>query len=298
MSKKKVLITEVGPRDGFQNIANFIPTEEKIKIVNMLTDAGVNSIEVSSFVHPKWIPQLRDAAEVFAKINKKAGGTYRILIPNEKGLDRAIEAGVKEVQWVCSCSDSSNKENLNMTIDESLAMLSQAAKKAKEHGIVISGAVANALGCPWEGMMPIEKVNRVINAYRSFEINNKVIIADSIGMSGPEQVKTLFTELHKTFPDMSFAVHLHDILGIGTANAYAAYEAGVGEFESSISGLGGCPYTVHPGGNLATENMVNMFNKMDIETGIDLDKLLEASNHVKSVVGENHAKQEGHPEDA
>lgn len=292
----KVTVTEVGPRDGFQNIADFIPTEEKVKIIDMLTDAGVSHIEVSSFVHPKWIPQLRDAVEVFARIRKKSDGSYRILIPNEKGLERAIEAGVKEVQWVTSCSDSSNKENLNMTVDESLAVLARAGQKAKEHGIEITGAVANALGCPWEGQMPISKVARVVKAYQELG-SNKVIIADSIGRAGPEQVRTLFSGLMSDFPDISFAIHLHDILGIGLVNAYAAHETGVTDFEASISGLGGCPYALHPGGNVATEELVNMFEKMGVKTGIDLNKLLEASQYVRSVVGQSLEKQEGHPQD-
>lgn len=293
MSQKKVTITEVGPRDGFQNIANFIPTEEKIRIIDMLSDAGISNIEVSSFVHPRWIPQLRDAEEVYAKIQKKPSGSYRILVPNEKGLDRAIAAGVKEVQWVMSCSDSSNKENLNMTVDESLAILPQAAQKAKEHGIEITGAVANALGCPWEGLMSMEKISRVVKAYRDLGIS-KVIIADSIGRAYPELVKSLVTELLNAFPDLMFAIHLHDILGIGLVNAYSAYEVGITNFECSISGLGGCPYALHPGGNVATEELVNMFERMGIETGIDLNKLLEVSRYVRNVVGEHPEKQESH----
>lgn len=296
MGATKITIKEVGPRDGFQNIADFIPTQEKVKIVDMLTDAGVSKVQVSSFVHPKWIPQLADAPEVFARINKKPGVEYNALIPNERGLDRAIQSGVKSIAWVVSVTDSSNKENLNMTTDESLAVAASAAKKAKEHGITIIGGAANALGCPFEGDVPIEKVIKVVKAWRDLGIKT-VNIADSIGVANPKQVKALFTTLLKEFPDLKFNVHLHDILGIGLANAYAAYEAGVTNFDAAIAGLGGCPYALHPGGNIATENLVNMFEKMGVDTGIDMDKLLETSRYVRSVVGESPMKQEGHPEE-
>ena len=188
MCATKIAIREVGPRDGFQNIADFIPTQEKVKIVDMLVDAGVSHIEVSSFVHPKWIPQLADASEVFAKINKKPGVDYNALVPNERGLDRAIESGVKSIAWVVSVTDSSNKENLNMTTDESLAVAASAAKKAKEHGITIIGGAANALGCLFEGDVLIEKVIKVVKAWRDLGIKT-VNIADSIGVANPKQVK-------------------------------------------------------------------------------------------------------------
>jgi hydroxymethylglutaryl-CoA lyase len=296
MGPKEISIREVGPRDGFQNIVDFIPTEEKVKIVNMLVHSGVSRLEVSSFVHPKWIPQLADAAEVFARIDKRPGVEYSVLIPNARGLERAIECGVPEVEWVISATDGSNKENVNMTVDESLAVIAQAAEKAKAHGIRILGAVANSLGCPYEGDVPVEKVIKVVKAYTDLGIED-IIIADSIGMAGPEQVKTLLTRLLKEFPDAKFSVHLHDILGIGPVNAYAAYEAGVTNFDSSISGLGGCPYQIHPGGNIATEELVHMFDKMGVNSGIELNKLLETSRYVRSIVGENPRKQEGHSEE-
>jgi len=297
MGATKITIKEVGPRDGFQNIADFIPTQEKVKIVDMLVDTGVSKVQVSSFVHPKWIPQLADAPEVFARINKKPGVEYNALIPNERGLDRAIQSGVKSVGWVISATDLHNKENLNMTTDESLAVLAPAVQKAKEHGITITGGVACAFGCPFEGDVPVEKVIKVVKTYRDLDLNT-VSIADSIGIANPEQVKALFTTLLKEFSDLKFSVHLHDILGIGLANVYAAYEAGITSFDASIAGLGGCPYALHPGGNIATESLVNMFEKMGVDTGINLDKLLEVSRYVRSVVGESPRKQEGHPEEA
>ncbi len=296
MSTKKVTIREVGPRDGFQNIAEFIPTDEKVSIINKLSEAGVSHFEVSSFVHPKWIPQLKDADEVFSRIVTKQDGSYCALVPNEKGLERAIRAGVKEVQWVMSCTDSSNKENLNMTVEDSLALLAQAAPLAHEHGVVILLGLANTFGCPWEGVPSFEKVSNVIETARGYGVH-KVMLCDSIGRAHPELVKDRASRLIKAFPDVKFTIHLHDILGLGVANAYAAYEAGITDFDSSIAGLGGCPYAVHPGGNVATEKLVNMFEGMGVETGINLEKVIETADYVRSVVGENPEKQVGHPEE-
>ena len=293
MGATEVTIREVGPRDGFQNILDFIPTEEKIKIVDMLVDCGVSQVEVTSFVHPKWIPQLADASEVFAGISKKPGVDYTVLIPNEKGLDRAIECGVKAVEWVISATDRSNMENLNMTVAESLAVLARAVHRARENGVRVEAVVANSFGCPYEGDVPLEKVIRLVRAYEELGIND-IIIADSIGVANPEQVRTVLATLLDDSPGLNLSVHLHDILGIGLVNAYAAYEAGVTGFDSAIASLGGCPYQIHPGGNIATEKLVYMFEKMGVNTGISLDSLLDTSRYVRSVVGENPRKQEGH----
>ena len=294
MEHKKVHITEVGPRDGFQNLADFIPTDEKVTIIDMLVDCGISRIEVSSFVHPKWIPQLADAAEVFGRIRQKPENTYAALIPNEKGLIRAIDSGVKEVEFVVHCTDRSNIENLNMTANESLAIMATVVQKAKEHGVDVIPVAANSFGCPYEGGVPAEKVLKLLRAFADLGVN-RAVIADSTGIANPEQIKTLVTRLTGEIPDVTLSIHLHDILGIGLANAYAAYEGGVSGFESSISGLGGCPYSAHPGGNIATEELVYMFDRMGVKTGIDLNKLLATAQYVTQIIGHDPRKQEGHP---
>ena len=292
---KAVTIMDVGPRDGFQNITKLIPTDEKIKIVNMLSEAGVPKIETTSFVHPKWIPQLADSAEVFRLIQKKPGTVYSVLVPNEKGLDHAISSGVEDVAFVICASDALNMENQNKPTDATLTELPGMHEKALKAGIKFNGIVAGSFGCPYEGEVPIWKVEKVVSAFQ--EIGSPVIsIADSVGVAHPEQVKSVFTQLKEEFPSVEFGVHLHDLMGLGIANAYAAWESGVGFFESAVAGLGGCPYCAGAGHNLATEMLVNMFCKMGIETGIDLNKLLRAGEYVREIAGENPELQHGHPE--
>ncbi|HEX78154.1 MAG TPA: hydroxymethylglutaryl-CoA lyase [Dehalococcoidia bacterium] len=281
---KSITIIEVGPRDGFQNLADEIPTADKIRIVDLLADTGLKMIETSSFVHPKWIPQLKDAAEVFAGIHKKPGVSYSALIPNEKGLDRAIECGVGEVVFVVAASNSLNRANQNMTTEESLAYLEPIAQKSRRHGIRVRGIIAASFGCSYEGEVPIKQVidiGKELRRMGAFEIS----LADSFGMAHPRQVRQVVSRFLREINDVSVGVHFHDTKGTGTANAYAAFEAGVNVFESSIAGLGGCPYALGAPGNVATESLVYMFHKMGIDSGIDLDKLLACAETVKEIVG-------------
>ena len=291
---KEVAIVEIGPRDGFQNLARFIPTENKAEIISKLVEAGVKHFEFSSFVHPKWIPQLADAADLYQRIKDKPNATYRALVPNEKGLERAIEHGVKKVSWVVGATDSGNLANLNMTTEQSLAIIRRVGQRVKETGANLYGSIAYALGDPIEGDVPVAKVIDIVEVFHQAG-SNDVTICDSIGIASPLKIRQMIPELAKAFPDMKWGIHLHNILGLGIANALAAWEMGITAFESSIAGLGGCPYAPYPGGNVATEEMVYMFNKLGVNTGINLDKLIEARNFVRSIVGENPEKQVGRP---
>lgn len=293
---KMATILEVGPRDGFQNLIEFIPTEKKAQIIHKLVDAGVNYIEYSSFSHPKWIPQLGDAAELFPLIRERPGVTYRALIPNEKGLERALSCGVKEVTWVIGATDRGNLANLNMTTAQSLEMVRRIGTRAQEAGAKFCGSIAYALGDPVEGDVPVEKLFEIVRVFRQVGAMD-ISIADSIGIANPLKIRKTFPQLMKEFPDMRWSIHLHNILGLGIANALAAWEAGVTILESSISGLGGCPYAPYPGGNVATEELVYMFDKLGVQTSINLDKLIKARDFVRTIVGEKPEKQVGHPDE-
>ena len=293
---REVTIVEVGPRDGFQNLAEFIPTEKKAGIIHRLVDCGVKNIEFSSFVHPKWIPQLADAVDLYARIKNTPGVAYRALIPNEKGLERAIENGVKEVIWVVGATDSGNLANLNMTTEQSLEILRRVGARVQEARVKLYGAIAYSLGDPVEGDVPVEKVIRIARVFRQVGARD-ISICDSIGIASPLKIRKMIPELVRTLPDARWSIHLHNILGLGIANALAAWETGIAVFESSIAGLGGCPYAPYPGGNVATEELAYMFDKLNVSTGVDLDKLMETRNWVRSIVGENPEKQVGHPKE-
>jgi hydroxymethylglutaryl-CoA lyase len=289
-------ILEVGPRDGFQNLVEFIPTEKKTQIIQKLIDAGVNYIEFSSFSHPKWIPQLADAAELYSSLKDHPGVTFRALVPNEKGLERALEKGLKEVTWVVHTTEHGNLANLNMSTAKSLDMIRRIGDRLQGTGTKFCGSIAYALGDPIEGDVPVQRVLEIVRIFRRVGVT-EISIADSIGIASPLKIRKIFPELAKEFPDVRYSIHLHNILGLGIANALAAWEAGVTVLESSIAGLGGCPYAPYPGGNVATEELVYMFNKLGVNTGIDLDKLIAARDFVRSIVGEKPKKQVGHPGD-
>jgi len=296
VGRSDLTILEVGPRDGFQNLVEFIPTEKKAQIIHKLIDAGVSYIEFSSFVHPKWIPQLGDAAELYPLIKDRPGITLRALIPNEKGLERALASGVKEVTWVVAATDRGNLANLNMTTAQSLEAVLRIGSQVKQAGVKFCGSIAYALGDPIEGEVPIEKIFEIVGVFRQVGATD-ISLADSMGIASPLKIRNMFPELVKEFPGTRWSIHLHNILGLGIANALVAWEAGVTVFESSIGGLGGCPYAPYPGGNVATEELVYMFNKLGVNTGIHLDKLIEVRDFVRSIVGESPKKQVGHPEE-
>jgi len=282
-SHQEVTIVEVGPRDGLQQESVFFPTDKKIELINRLSQTGVQKIEVTSFVHPKVIPQLRDAAEVLEKIEKRPGVTYSALVPNLKGCQRALETRVDELVLFVSASETHNQKNVGMSVADSLKALAEVAKLAQEAGKALRGGVVTAFGCPYEGRVPVDRVKDILKAYADMGVP-EVLLGDTTGMANPVQVKKTVAELREAAAGINLVGHFHNSRGLGLANACAAWEAGIRIFDSSVGGLGGCPTAVGAMGNVPTEDLVNMMEEMGVSTGIDFQKLVEASGLVKEVL--------------
>jgi hydroxymethylglutaryl-CoA lyase len=281
---ERVTICEVGTRDGFQIEPDFIPTDQKVEVVDLLAAAGVPRIEVTSFVHPKVVPQLRDAEVVMARITRRPGTRYAALVPNEKGAVRAVEAGVDAIHTVLSASESHNLANVNMTIDESLDRLRavmQVAARAKLH---VGCGISTSFGCPFEGDVPLPQLERVVRGL--VEMGARAIgLADTTGMANPRQVTGVLEHLMPRFPGIEWTLHTHDTRAMAIANILAAMACGVTNFDASIGGLGGCPFAPGASGNVCTEDLVHALHAMGVQTGIDLDRLLAVSRRVQDIVG-------------
>ena len=273
---ESVKVVEVGPRDGLQNEKVTIPTQAKIDYITALGDAGLRVIEAGAFVSPKWVPQMADTAEVYRNIPKDPGVDYPVLVPNEKGLERAIDAGVKSIAIFTAASDTFNQRNINMTIDESIMNYVPVAARARAEGIRVRGYVSTAFGCPYEGDVAPEKVLEVVA--RLLDLGcYEVSVGDTIGVGTPMQVQGVIGMLLQVVPPSKLAMHFHDTRGTALANTLAAMEMGIATFDASSGGLGGCPYAPGASGNLATEDLVYMLDRMGIDTGINLDRLVRAS---------------------
>jgi hydroxymethylglutaryl-CoA lyase len=271
-----VKIVEVGARDGLQNEKVTVPTDVKVAFVTALADAGLRVIEAGAFVSPKWVPQMADTADVYRNIPKDPGVEYPVLVPNEKGLDRAIEAGVKSIAIFTAASETFNKRNINMSIDESFANYAPVAARARAEGIRVRGYVSTAFGCPYEGDVPPEKVLEV--CARLLDLGcYEVSVGDTIGVGTPMQVQGVIGVLLQVIPQSRLAMHFHDTRGTALANTLAALDMGIATFDASAGGLGGCPYAPGASGNLATEDLIYMLNSMAIETGVDLPRLVKAT---------------------
>lgn len=273
---KSVSVFEVGPRDGLQNEPKFIPTEKKIEFVNMLTAAGCRKIEVTSFVHPKWVPQMIDAREVFTRIKKKEGVIYSALIPNMKGMELAMEAGLKEVVTIVSVSQSHNQKNTNMSVERSLKEHEAICRTARDKGVKVRSYLGTAFGCPIEGDVPAEKVVAIAAALEengAYEIS----LGDTTGMADPLRAYDVPRAVSERLKKASVAVHYHRCRGIELANNLASMQAGISVFDGAAGGLGGCPYAPGATGNCATEVLVEMFEKMGIATKIDLEKIRQCA---------------------
>jgi isopropylmalate/homocitrate/citramalate synthase len=271
-----VHIVEVGPRDGLQNEKVTIPTEAKIDYITALADAGLTTIEAGAFVSPKWVPQMADTAEVYRNIPKDPGVDYPVLVPNMRGLDRAIEAGVKSIAIFTAASETFNQRNINMTIDESFINYAPVVARARAEGMRVRGYVSTAFGCPYEGDVAPEKVLEV--SARLLDLGcYEVSVGDTIGVGTPVQVQGVVGILMQVIPASKLAMHFHDTRGTALANSLAALEMGIPTFDAASGGLGGCPYAPGASGNLATEDLVYMLEKMGIDTGVDLNRLVAAS---------------------
>ena len=271
-----IKIVEVGPRDGLQNEKVTIPTETKVDFITALGDAGLRVIEAGAFVSPKWVPQMADSAEVFRDIPKDPGVEYPVLVPNMRGLERAIEVGVKSIAIFTAASETFNQRNINMTIDGSFENYAPVAARAREEGIRVRGYVSTAFGCPYEGEVAPEKVLEVVA--RLLDLGcYEVSVGDTIGVGTPMQVQGVIGVLLQVVPASRLAMHFHDTRGTALANTLAALEMGIATFDASSGGLGGCPYAPGASGNMATEDLVYMLDGMGLETGVSLKKLLLAS---------------------
>jgi hydroxymethylglutaryl-CoA lyase len=280
----KVRIVEVGPRDGLQNEAQPVPSSVKIELIDRLTDAGVPVIEATAFVSPKWVPQMADNAEVMAGIRKKPGVVYPVLVPNRKGLDAAIAAGAEEIVVFGAASESFSKRNTNCSIAEGLARFSEVCEEALRQGLRVRGDISVCLGCPYEGDVVPEAVVRVareLDAMGCYEIT----ICDTIGTGTAGGTRKAIKAVAKHIPVERLAGHFHDTYGQAVTNVYAALECGIATFDSSVAGLGGCPYAKGATGNVATEDVLYLLNGLGIETGIDMDKLIAAGDFICKALG-------------
>lgn len=286
----KVKIYEVGPRDGLQNEKAEIPTDVKIELINRLSATGLKHIEATSFVSPKAIPQLGDAAQVMAQINRKEGVTYPVLVPNMRGMESAIEADVEEIAIFTAASESFTKRNINATIDESFERFTPVIDAARMKGIKIRGYVSCVLGCPYEGYIAPEKVAEV--SKRLLDMGcYEISLGDTIGVGTPNTTIDMLSEVLKAVPIEKIALHMHDTYGQALANIYAGLQMGVSVIDSSVAGLGGCPYAKGASGNVATEDVLYMLNGMNIQTGIDLNKIVGTSWFISEALGRKPASK-------
>jgi hydroxymethylglutaryl-CoA lyase len=281
---KKVKMVEVGPRDGLQNEAKSVPTAVKIELIDRLADAGLPVIEATAFVSPKWVPQMADNAEVMAGIRRKPGVNYPVLVPNRKGLDAAIAAGCDEVVVFGAATEAFSRRNTNCTVAEGLARFSEVCAEAIAQGLKVRGDISVCLGCPYEGEVRPEQVTRVareLYAMGCYEIT----IADTIGAGTPGKTRAVIEAVAKHIPVGKLAGHFHDTYGQALANTLAALECGVATFDSSVAGLGGCPYAKGATGNVASEDVLYMLDGLGIETGVDMGSLIDAGEFICRELG-------------
>lgn len=279
-----VRIVEVGPRDGLQNEKTIIPTATKIALIDRLSRTGLRTIEATSFVSPKWIPQLADAAEVFSGIERRPGITYPVLVPNEKGYERAREVGADEVAVFTAASEAFNQRNINASIDESIERFRPVLERARADGVRVRGYVSTVLGCPYQGEVAVADVVRV--ARRLYDLGcYEISLGDTIGIGTPSKARAMFRAVAGEVPVDALAVHFHDTRGQALANILACLEEGAAVVDSAVSGTGGCPYANGATGNVASEDVVYMLEGMGIATGIDLPALVETGLWLSAQLG-------------
>ncbi len=289
---EKVRIVEVGPRDGLQNEKGEVPTRIKIELIERLVDCGLKAVEATAFVSPKWVPQMADHIEVLEGIRRKPGVSYPVLAPNLKGFEAARAAGAEEVAIFPAASESFSKKNLNASIAESLERFGAVAQAARAAGLRVRGYISCALGCPFEGEVPPAKVAEVAQALDQMGCY-EISLGDTIGVGTPGKTQAMIEACAKRVPIERLAGHYHDTYGQALANIYASLEQGVAVFDSSVAGLGGCPYAPGATGNVATEDVVYMLEGLGIETGIDLARLAETGQWICASIGREPATRAG-----
>ncbi|HVI59820.1 MAG TPA: hydroxymethylglutaryl-CoA lyase [Luteimonas sp.] len=279
-----VRIVEVGPRDGLQNEKAIVPTAAKIELIDRLSATGLRTIEATSFVSPKWVPQLADAAEVYAGIARRPGVRYPVLVPNEQGYERARAAGADEIAVFTAASEAFNKANINASIDESLARFAPVLARAKADGVPVRGYVSTVLGCPYQGEVPVADVVRVARALHAMGCY-EVSLGDTIGVGTPGKARAMLRAVAEAVPMPALAVHFHDTYGQALANLLACLQEGVAVVDAAVSGTGGCPYAKGATGNVASEDVAYMLHGMDIATGIDLALLSDTGRWLAGLLG-------------
>jgi isopropylmalate/homocitrate/citramalate synthase len=287
---RHVKVCEMGPRDGLQNEAATVSTEDKIRYIDMLSTSGLSVIETTSFVRPNAIPQLTDAEAVMAGIERRPGVTYVALVPNMRGFARAQAAGVRAIAVFTAASETFTKRNINMSIEESLEAFRDVVGAARGEGMWVRAYISTAFGCPYEGSVAIESVVRVANALAEMGID-ELSIGDTIGVATPDQVVELSEALQREMPVERLAMHFHDTRGTALANVLAALQMNVAIFDASSGGLGGCPHAPGASGNLATEDLLYMLHGMKIETGVELDRVRDASRFISGVLQRDPASR-------
>ncbi len=287
----RLIVQEVAPRDGLQIEPVWVPTDDKVKLIDQLSGAGFTRIEAGSFVSPKAIPMLRDGDEVFSRIRRAPGVIYVALIPNLKGAQRALAAGADELNLVLSASQAHNRANMGMAVEDSLAAFADIVALAAQHPkVTLNGTVATAFGCPFQGAIDEDRVLSLVERYLALGISG-ITLADTTGMANPRQVARLVGKVLERVSPQALTLHFHNTRGLGLANVLAAYDAGARRFDAALGGLGGCPFAPGASGNICTEDLVNMCDEMGIETGIDLPLLIGLSRGLPQLLGHETAGQ-------
>ena len=285
-----VRVVEVGPRDGLQNEAKPVPMDVKVELIDRLSETGLTAIEAGAFVSPKWVPQMADSAEVFRRIKQKPGISYPVLVPNVKGLELALAAGVQEIAVFGAASESFSQRNINCSIEESLERFRRVCDAAQSAGLKIRGYVSCVLGCPYEGEIKPDAVAHVADALIGMGCY-EVSLGDTIGVGTPLAAQRMIEAVAEDVDIRHLAAHFHDTYGQALANLLAVLQMGVSVVDASVSGLGGCPYAPGASGNVATEDVVYMLRGLDIDTGIDLDKLVETGAYISAALGRPSASK-------
>jgi len=287
-----VKIVEVAPRDGLQNEAAFVPTATKIELVNRLSAAGFPNIETSSFVSPKWVPQMADAADVLAGIERRPGTLYSVLTPNLRGLEGALAARADEIVIFGAASEAFSQKNINCSIAESIERFRPVVDAAKRHGLRVRGSLSCALGCPYQGDVPVAAVVGVVERFAEIGCD-EIDIADTIGVGTAKRTREVFDAVTKVFPRERLSGHFHDTYGQALANIYAALLEGIAIFHASVAGLGGCPYAKGATGNVATEDVLYLMNGLGIDTGVDLAQVVATGDFISNAIGRPNASRAG-----
>lgn len=289
---EQIKIVEVGPRDGLQNEKSLVPTAVKIELIERLAACGLPVVEATSFVSPKWVPQLADAAEVLAGLRRREGVVYPVLVPNLQGLQRAIEAGVEEIAVFTAASDAFTRKNINASIEESLQRLQPVIVQARGQGLRVRGYVSTVLGCPYQGEVAVSEVVRV--ARRLIDAGcYEISLGDTIGVGTPHRARAMLRACAAEIPMAQLAVHFHDTRGQALANIYACLEEGVRTVDASVAGLGGCPYAAGASGNVATEDLLYLLDGLGFDSGVDLDALSETARWISAQLGREPASKLG-----